>query len=472
MSSAVIMGGGGAASGKDRGITAETFETMIKLMDKDGDGTVTKDEFKVAWKMGVDADITDDALSALWKKIDVDGDENLTVGELAAHFGFDQGSENSNEMTDQQILNALALSAAIDAAASKEEKKKAEEEAAEKAKKKVVTRDSTLAFVAVESKKSNASAEESSQIEFLVCCTLGDVTSTDPERPTVLKSLDKAKAAETKFRVRVEDEKGAMALHMLARQKVKADSAEGAGIKKTDFTTCFKTYIEISQAEIKAELAKADKERAPSLYKDVNHQDKAGKTPLAMAVEHKNVLMVELLFGLDRLDRPDSLLVNQNGWGIMHTAVQSNDLDLIKTLVLKISSTARVKTLVTLKDKNDRDPLHIAAYRCEEDIVNYLLHNGAEPLNQDSAGNRPSALAKKSNRHKSRELLEQMETVEIERRRSKELPGAPAPADTAVARARRRSKSVELAAPPPTAAPAAAAAAPSASAPAASTPGP
>ena len=87
-------------------------------------------EFTTAWKAGVDPDATAEELEQLWKSIDADGDGNLTVDELAKHFGFDAKSENSNEMSDEQILAALQLSMAVDEAASAEKKKLAEAEKA------------------------------------------------------------------------------------------------------------------------------------------------------------------------------------------------------------------------------------------------------------------------------------------------------------------------------------------------------
>ena len=141
-------------------------------------------EFTTAWKAGVDPDATAEELEQLWKSIDADGDGNLTVDELAKHFGFDAKSENSNEMSDEQILAALQLSMAVDEAASAEKKKLAEAEAAAKKEAKKPARDSTLCLVNIEHKKPNPSPEEQQQIDFLEVCSglVGACSGASPSR--------------------------------------------------------------------------------------------------------------------------------------------------------------------------------------------------------------------------------------------------------------------------------------------------
>ena len=51
------------------------------------------------------------------------------------------------------------------------------------------------------------------------------------------------------------------------------------------------------------------------------------------------------------------------------------------------------------------EPLHIAAYKCDESIVAYLIEKGAEDK-KDSTGNTASKLADRSGRRKSRELID------------------------------------------------------------------
>jgi ankyrin repeat protein len=188
---------------------------------------------------------------------------------------------------------------------------------------------------------------------------------------------------------------------------------------------------------------KDEKIKQLSLYSDVNHQDKEGKTPLQIAIEKKNLCLLEvcvctrerrcsqyhrqppppaffltlapsipsarfqILFDLGK-DGPDSLLINQVGWTAMHTAVHSDDLEMLKKFVGFIGP-ARTKALLKTADKTGREPLHIAAYKCTEEMVAYLIERGASAKSSDSAGNTASKLADKSNRRRSKEILENAE---------------------------------------------------------------
>ena len=112
---------------------------MVQLLDKDGDGEVSQDEYKVVY-MSLFPKTTLEEFNAIWMKMDADGDGNLTVQELAKFYGFDLEGSSSTEMTDEQILQALQLQAAlVEQNAEKdkkiqEEKKKAEEKEEEERK--------------------------------------------------------------------------------------------------------------------------------------------------------------------------------------------------------------------------------------------------------------------------------------------------------------------------------------------------
>jgi len=182
-----------------------------------------------------------------------------------------------------------------------------------------------------------------------------------------------------------------MPLHKLARVKV-TDS------NKMNFKKSFSSMIKL----MREQAGKAGKK---SIVTDVNHQDKAGKTPLFMAVEHKNLELIELLFTL-KVDGPDSILVNSVGWTVMHAAVNTDDLSLLQALVKQFTP-ARTKLLLSTPDKTGREPLHIAAYKCTEEMVSYLIDLGASNKKQDSAGNTASKLADRAGRRKSREVIEE-----------------------------------------------------------------
>ena len=57
-------------------ISQEAFEEMIRRMDKDGDGDVDRDEYKIAVLGDVPRHRRREG-QAVWDKIDADGDGNL-----------------------------------------------------------------------------------------------------------------------------------------------------------------------------------------------------------------------------------------------------------------------------------------------------------------------------------------------------------------------------------------------------------
>ena len=72
-----------------------------------------QEEYKIAYKQLFGKE---EGFEETWAKLDKDGDGNLTVEELATYYGFsmdgaDTGS--SNEMTDEQILEALQLASTL-----------------------------------------------------------------------------------------------------------------------------------------------------------------------------------------------------------------------------------------------------------------------------------------------------------------------------------------------------------------------
>ena len=100
---AAAMADEGAAN-----FTREKWDEMIQLLDKDGDGTVDKEEYFLAYKK-MFPNLTDEECDAQWTKIDADGDGTLTVLELAQYYGFNLDGETTAEMSDEQILEALQV---------------------------------------------------------------------------------------------------------------------------------------------------------------------------------------------------------------------------------------------------------------------------------------------------------------------------------------------------------------------------
>ena len=86
--------------------------------------------------------------------------------------------------------------------------------------------------------------------------------------------------------------------------------------------------------------------------------------------------------------------------------MSTNDLEVLKAVTTgnRISA-QRLKLLLNTTDKMGRRPLHIAAYKCDEELVQHLGQLGAKDT-KDNAGNTAGKLAEKTNRRRSRELIE------------------------------------------------------------------
>ena len=372
--------------------TREKFDEMMKLLDKDGDGTVDKDEYHAVY-MTMFPDATEDDFTKVWNTIDDDGNGELSIAELAMFYGFNLDDESAAEMTDEQILEALRMQAALvemneakekQLRKEREEKKAKEEEerAAKGLTNERIVRDPTVKVVDMELKKKEDGDEDI--VHMLECCALGELASNDATKMTVLGFLAK------KINVRVECDKGEMPLHKFARVKVTDNN-------KVKYEECFHGIIELMRAQAKEAGKK-------SIVTDINHQDKAGKTPLYMAIEHKNLKLMSLLYSLGG-EGPDSLLVNWAGWTVMHAAVNTDDLEVLKKLVDHFTP-QRVRLLLQSPDKTGREPLHIAAYKSSENMVEYLLNIGGSNVRVDANGNNASKLADRAGRRKSKELIE------------------------------------------------------------------
>ena len=273
--------------------------------------------------------------------------------------------------------------------------------------KEVAVRDPTIKTFNLEKKPSDDN--EKHIIDMLTCAALGDLTPV----PDVDENLERY--IEMGVNMRVEDEKGEMPVHKLARLKVEDKN-------RTAFRKCFREIIALMREQ-------ATKAGRKGIVSDINHQDKAGKTPLYLAVEHKNLEMIDRLYELKQ-DGPDSILVNSVGWTVMHAAVNTDDLETLKALV-KHFTPARTKVLLMTPDKTGREPLHIAAYKCSEEMVTYLIDLGAKNNKADTAGNTASKLADRAGRRKSKEIIEEKLPESVppapeNKRRSKEIPEMPA----------------------------------------------
>lgn len=408
----------------------EQFKTMIRELDKDGDGQVSKAEFyHVYSKMKPDIGAIDgDGFQQLWGELDEDGNDDLSVEELAKFYGYNLEAGVATEMTDENILEALALQSQIDKLQA-DAGKKAEETTAPTA---VV--DKTIELVTERDASDEAPKEKQEQRSFLIDIEIGDFTSKQNEEEYAWKYIDDETRGEAgPIYVRIQDEKGETPLHKMARIKN----------RPKDLPQLFNKVILLMRDQCKAK-------KRVGIQPDINKQSKAGKTPLFLAVEFQNEAMIDLLFGLGR-DGPDVLLVNSEGQTAFHMGVIQDDLTMLKKLVSHISA-ARLKLLLKTADKTGREPLHIAASRTQfPQMVEYLMDLGASDDTKDIGGKLASELAdqlsqtavdpeKKAHRRASREIIDEKMKVRYGRQSKEEADAAA----LAAAKGRRRSASREL----------------------------
>mmetsp|Transcript_4322 Transcript_4322/g.13946 ORF Transcript_4322/g.13946 Transcript_4322/m.13946 type:complete len:281 (+) Transcript_4322:325-1167(+) len=179
----------------------------------------------------------------------------------------------------------------------------------------------------------------------------------------------------TTLDVRIEDEKGEMPLHKLAR---------GGLLRQT------RSLLSIT----------------PKLHDDLNWQDKQGKTPLMLAAEYNHPEIVNELLDLGA----DAMMESSNGGTALHLAVATKS----EAAIIAMLSHSKVDRthLVDVPDRNGRTPLHIAAFSENENMTRVLIDHGAHPLT-DAYGNTPAKLAGKAGRRNSKDMLDALEKLTV-----------------------------------------------------------
>jgi len=388
-------------------IDESTLFQIMDSLDIDGDGDVSKDEFMVPW-MKLFPKLHRADYDRVWLEIDKDGSGTLSLPELAEYYGFNlspsakrKGDQTAN-MTDEQIMEALQLSAALQELAEEKEQRRKDKEkeeldavaaqlaAAQGGRRggarrasaggsdglrrgsvgavQGIDREKKKTLSGVSSVKMPTKVTQESEdpdVNFMHMCELGD------ER-AIAETLKNNKAQ----RVRMEDDKGEMPLHKLSRQGC-VEATRG--------------IIDI--------LTKTD-----SVKIDLNWQDKQGKTPLFYAIEYGHEKLVQLF-----LDRgSDCMIENNNGWTVLHTAVNTDKVEMAEMVLNHPKVVPQKQKLLEYDDKSRRTVLHIAAFKSKEgEMVALLLKHGADANAVDAGGNTGAKLAEKTGRRKSKELLDE-----------------------------------------------------------------
>jgi hypothetical protein len=343
-----------------KAITQAQLCQMLVEMDQTGDGTVSKEEFRLPY-MKLNPHATPDEYDEVWAGADVNGDGSLQPEELAAYFGFDWSSlakdmddlklQNSNEMSDEDILNALLMEQALrDLKSEQERKVKEEEEAALRAQRPRLSglrasRDMDgIEIIKIPTKITDNEVDDpdpqslAAKIEFLAACQTGAVSK-------IISDIEKGVS------VRIEDDQtGEMPLHKVCR------------------------WGHVNAA--KEILRAAEKEKRGARHMDLNVKNKQGRSPLFVAAEFKQTDMVKYLLDQDHVDLR---LQTSQGWCILHAIVNSNDKALLMMFLAHPHVVEDKKWLMGHKDAEERTPLHIASFKCHEDIVAELLNNLQEP---------------------------------------------------------------------------------------------
>jgi ankyrin repeat protein len=111
-----------------------------------------------------------------------------------------------------------------------------------------------------------------------------------------------------KINVRIEDPEKQTCLHKLARVK----SDELTFEHKTKYKNVITTLLACLRVQCAAEKK--------VLKDDINLADKYGKTPLFLAVENKNSLLIKDLYSQENGVKyePDAMKANANGWTVLH----------------------------------------------------------------------------------------------------------------------------------------------------------
>jgi Ca2+-binding EF-hand superfamily protein len=109
-----------ATNVKDAKIDMAMLEQIMDALDVDGDGEVSKEEFKTPW-LKLFPKMKEADFEKVWVEMDTDKSGTLDMGELAAYYGFNispsakRSGGGAEEMSDEQIMEVGPLSPPLSA---------------------------------------------------------------------------------------------------------------------------------------------------------------------------------------------------------------------------------------------------------------------------------------------------------------------------------------------------------------------
>lgn len=400
---------------------------MWACLDGDGDGEVSKAEFKIWYqgnmKNGEGGAPTDDAFEKLWKKIDRDGDGILSMGELCSFFGISFGAVQADldvrkNMSDEEIMEAIAMQDQLQAQKDAMLKREKDKKESAQTKRTAGVREGVTVI-----KKGD---ETSKEAELLDACGM-------------LEAADKGKVEtmlETEgIQVRVEHaSEKTMPMHRLAAN--------------------FQVML---MGKVHQKTAKEFR------IADINSQDKRGFSPIFYALEGRADKLLEVKKDKEKMEKymedqkktilyllnngSDMYVESQaNGWNVMHMAAHMGSVEAVTAILdglktNKALTNQQIRRLLNHCDHHGRTPLHIASMRAdateaEPAIVKLLLKNGSDPDICDKGKYTASTLGAKSGRRNSKEFIDSFsgaQKAERQRRNSRDskesIGGAPAVAE-------------------------------------------
>jgi len=349
---------------------------MMHILDADGDGTVTKAEFKVFFMRL--KDWTDNArFETEWNRIDSNGDNVLQLSELCEYYGVEtksveEGCNRRRNMSDQEVLEALHRQAELYQAAL-EMKAKARQERFNEANTRSAKTGVRSGLVLVEIGKDTIHTDDGARqiTELMEVIQVGEFDKFDA-------MLDECKG----INLRIEDEKGEMPIHKLSRK--------GANhvLKRT------LEHMDPETREL--DLNASDKNAMLPLFHACVPQRELRGVPQGWVKDFGVITTLEA-FGADLF-----LASSISGWTVLHHAAHNDVIEAAKE-VIHIAKVVKATTEVRLHQfvnavgfRDKRSALHIAAFRCEVPLVKLLLSAGADANLNDAHGCTPLDLAHKA----------------------------------------------------------------------------